>query len=203
MADNPVSRLQQTDAAGAARLTPPALVVGIGASAGGLDPLVHFFDNLPERTGLAFVIVQHLSPDFRSLMDELLSRHTTLPIHLVEDGMPVEADHVYLIPAKKEMIISGGRLLLSERSRQQELTLPIDMFFRSLAQDCGERAVAIVLSGGGSDGSRGIVQVHDAGGFVVAQDLESAQFDGMPKAAAETGVVDCICLLYTSDAADE
>src|SRR5688572_1395027 len=173
-------------------IAPPAFVVGIGASAGGLDPLVRFFDNLPGATGMAFVIVQHLSPDFKSLMDELLARHTLLPIHLVEDGMPVEADHVYLIPAKKEMIISGGRLLLSERDRQQELTLPIDMFFRSLAQDCGERAVAIVLSGGGSDGSRGIVQVHDAGGFVVVQDLESAQFDGMPKAAAETGVVDCI-----------
>ena len=115
-------------------------VVGIGASAGGLDPLVRFFENLPKDTGMAFVIVQHLSPDFKSLMDELLARHTLLPIHLVEDGMPVEADHVYLIPAKKEMIISGGRLLLSERDRQQELTLPIDMFFRSLAQDCGADA---------------------------------------------------------------
>jgi two-component system, chemotaxis family, CheB/CheR fusion protein len=167
----------------------PTHVVGIGASAGGLDPLVRFFDNLPERTGMAFVIVQHLSPDFKSLMDELLGRHTPLPIHLVEDGMPVEADHVYLIPAKKEMIISGGRLLLSERDRQQELTLPIDVFFRSLAQDCGPRAVAIVLSGGGSDGSRGIGHVHDAGGLVIAQDLESAQFDGMPKAAIETGAV--------------
>ena len=173
--------------------TPVALaryVVGIGASAGGLDPLVRFFDNLPTETGMAFVIVQHLSPDFKSLMDELLARHTLLPIHLVEDGMPVQADHVYLIPAKKEMIISGGRLLLSERHRQQELTLPIDVFFRSLAQDCGPRAVAIVLSGGGSDGSRGICHVHDAGGLVLAQDLESAQFDGMPKAAIETGVVD-------------
>jgi two-component system CheB/CheR fusion protein len=165
-------------------------VVGIGASAGGLDPLVRFFDNLPKDTGMAFVIVQHLSPDFRSLMDELLARHTLLPIHLVEDGMPVQPDHVYLIPAKKEMIISGGRLLLSERHRQQELTLPIDVFFRSLAQDCGPRAVAIVLSGGGSDGSRGICHVHDAGGLVLAQDLESAQFDGMPRAAIETGVVD-------------
>ena len=137
---------------------------------------------------MAFVIVQHLSPDFKSLMDELLARHTLLPIQLVEDGMPVEADHVYLIPAKKEMIISGGRLLLSER--QQELTLPIDVFFRSLAQDCGSRAIAIVLSGGGSDGSRGIRHVHDSGGLVIAQDLESAQFDGMPKAARETGVAD-------------
>src|SRR5687767_5872867 len=82
---------------------PPRFVVGIGASAGGLDPLVRFFENLPGDTGMAFVIVQHLSPDFKSLMDELLARHTPLPIHLVEDGMPVEADHIYLIPAKKEI----------------------------------------------------------------------------------------------------
>ncbi|HET9314658.1 MAG TPA: chemotaxis protein CheB, partial [Vicinamibacteria bacterium] len=166
----------------------PRFVVGIGASAGGLDPLLRFFDHLPPDTGMAFVIVQHLSPDFRSLMDELLGRHTALPIHLVEDGMPVAADHIYLIPAKKEMIISSGRLLLSERDRQQELTLPIDVFFRSLAQDRGDRAVAIVLSGGGSDGSRGIRDVHEAGGLVLVQDLESAQFDGMPKAALDTGI---------------
>jgi two-component system CheB/CheR fusion protein len=172
------------------RSTRPHYVVGIGASAGGLDPLVRFFDNLPKETGMAFVIVQHLSPDFKSLMDELLARHTELPIHLVEDGMLVEPDHVYLIPAKKEMIMSGGRLLLSDRYRQQELTLPIDVFFRSLAQDCGPRAVAIVFSGGGSDGSRGIRHVHDAGGLVLAQDLESAQFDGMPRAAIDTGIVD-------------
>ncbi len=171
-------------------LMPPRFVVGIGASAGGLDPLVRFFENLPKDTGMAFVIVQHLSPDFKSLMDELLARHTPLPIHLVEDGMPVEADHIYLIPAKKEMIVSGGRLLLSERGRQQELTLPIDVFFRSLAQDYGSKAVAIVLSGGGSDGSRGISHVHETGGLVLVQDLESAQFDGMPRAAIETGVVD-------------
>ncbi|HET9767280.1 MAG TPA: chemotaxis protein CheB [Thermoanaerobaculia bacterium] len=161
----------------------------MGASAGGLDPLVRFFDSLPRFTGMAFVIVQHLSPDFKSLMDELLARHTALPIHLVEDGMPVEPDHVYLIPPKKEMIISGGRLLLSERDRQQELTLPIDVFFRSLAQDCGAGAIALVLSGGGSDGSRGIRDVREAGGLVVAQDLESAQFDGMPRAAIESGAV--------------
>jgi two-component system CheB/CheR fusion protein len=173
-------------------VVPPRFVVGIGASAGGLDPLVHFVENLPKDTGMAFVIVQHLSPDFKSLMDELLARHTPLPIHLVEDGMPVEADHIYLIPAKKEMIVSGGRLLLSERGRQQELTLPIDVFFRSLAQDYGSKAVAIVLSGGGSDGSRGISHVHETGGLVLVQDLASAQFDGMPRAAIETGAVDHI-----------
>jgi two-component system CheB/CheR fusion protein len=191
MSKDPVDRNGRTDELGGRdlRIVAPRNIVGIGASAGGLDPLVRFFDNLPKDTGMAFVIVQHLSPDFKSLMDELLGRHTVLPIHLVEDGMPVEADHVYLIPAKKEMIISGGRLLLSERDRQQELTLPIDMFFRSLAQDCGERAIAIVLSGGGSDGSRGICHVREAGGLVLAQDLDSAQFDGMPRAAVESGAV--------------
>lgn len=170
----------------------PLYVVGIGASAGGLEALEHFFDNVPEKTGMAFVVVQHLSPDFKSLMDEILARRTRLPISLVEDAMAVERDHIYLIPPKKEMIISGGRLLLSERDRDQELTLPIDVFFRSLAQDCGARAVAVVLSGGGSDGSRGIRAVHEAGGLVVIQDVESAQFDGMPKTAREAGVADYV-----------
>ncbi|WP_434045598.1 MULTISPECIES: chemotaxis protein CheB [Sorangium] len=177
------------------RTAPPAAgpyVVGIGASAGGLEALEHFFDNLPKESGMAFVVVQHLSPDFRSLMDEILGRRTELPIHLVEDGMLVEPDHVYLIPPKKEMIISGGHLLLSERDPDQELTLPIDVFFRSLAQDCGTRAVAVVLSGGGSDGSRGIRAVHEAGGLVVVQDVDSAQFDGMPKTARDAGVADCV-----------
>ena len=146
-------------------------VVGIGASAGGLEALEAFFDNVPKPGGMAFVVIQHLSPDFKSLMDELLARHTDLPIHLVEDGMRVEADHVYLIPPKKEMIIAGGKLLLSERDRQHELTLPIDVFFRSLAQDCGRRAVAIVLSGGGSDGSRGVRAIHEAGGLVIVSEL--------------------------------
>ena len=167
-------------------------VVGIGASAGGLEALQHFFDNLAHDTSMAFVVVQHLSPDFKSLMDELLARHTKLPIHLVENGMAVEPGHVYLIPPKKEMIISSGRLLLCERDRQHELTLPIDVFFRSLAQDCGHRSIAIVLSGTGSDGSRGICDVHEAGGLVVVQDLESAQFDGMPRTARDTGVADWV-----------
>src|SRR5262249_14400272 len=141
--------------------------------AGGLEPLERFFEQIPPDSGMAYVVIQHLSPDFKSVMDELLARHTQLPILLVQDGMPVQPDHIYLIPPKKEMIISGGRLLLSERDRQQELTLPIDVFFRSLAQDCGARAVAIVLSGSGSDGSRGIRDVHEAGGLVMVQDTQS------------------------------
>ncbi len=175
----------------AARGAPP-YVVGIGASAGGLEALENFFSQIPKHSGMAFVVVQHLSPDFKSLMDEILRRRTELPIHLVEDGMRVEVDHVYLIPPKKEMIISDGRLLLSERDRDQELSLPIDVFFRSLAEDCGARAIAVVLSGGGSDGSRGIRAVHEAGGLVVVQDVDSAQFDGLPKTARDAGVADCV-----------
>ncbi len=186
----------QSESSSDSELVVPAgkelVVVGIGASAGGLEALQFFFDNVAATTEMAFVVVQHLSPDFKSLMDELLARHTKLPIQLVENGMLVEPGHIYLIPPKKEMIISGGRLLLSERDRQHELTLPIDVFFRSLAQDCGALAIAIVLSGTGSDGSRGICDVHEAGGLVVVQDLASAQFDGMPRTALDTGIADWI-----------
>ncbi len=170
----------------------PSLIVGIGASAGGLEALEAFFEHVPLDSGMAFVVVQHLSPDFRSLMDEILSRRTPLPVHLVEDGVRVEPNRIYLIPAKKEMIIAEGRLLLSDRGHDQELSLPIDVFFRSLAQDCEARAVAVVLSGGGSDGSRGVCDVHDAGGLVLVQDSESAQFDGMPRSARDADVADAV-----------
>jgi two-component system CheB/CheR fusion protein len=168
------------------------IIVGIGASAGGLEALERLFKALPDRTGMAFVVVQHLSPDFKSLMDELLARHTGMPIHRVEDGMRVEADSVYLIPPRKEMIVADGRLLLTDKAPQRDLSLPIDHFFRSLAQDAGARAIAIVLSGTGSDGSRGIRDVHAAGGLVIVQRPESAQFDGMPKSAHDTGVADLL-----------
>ncbi len=167
-------------------------VVGIGASAGGLEALEKLFDHIPSDSGMAYVVIQHLSPDFRSMMDELLSRHTKLRIHRVEDGMEVEPDNVYLIPPKKEMVISEGRLLLTDKDPGQGLSLPIDTFFRSLAQDAGRRCVAVVLSGTGSDGSRGIQEVSHAGGMVIAQDESTSKFDGMPKAAVETGVVDLI-----------
>ena len=147
---------------------------------------------MPADAGMAFVVVQHLSPDFKSLMDELLSRRTEIAIHRVEDGMAVEPNAIYLIPPKKEMIISGGRLLLTDKDPATGLSLPIDTFFRSLAQDCGERAVGIILSGTGSDGSRGIRAIHDAGGLVIAQSEDTAKFDGMPRSAVETGVVDLV-----------
>ncbi len=165
-------------------------IVGIGASAGGLESLEQIFQAMPENTGMAFVIVQHLSPDFKSLMDELLARHTRMPIYRVADGMKVQPNALYLLPPKQEMIISDGKLLLTEKDAGQLLSLPIDRFFRSLAQDAGPRGIAVVLSGTGSDGSRGICDVREAGGLVVVQTPESAKFNGMPKSAVDTGMVD-------------
>ena len=166
----------------------PSFIVGIGASAGGLDALERFFDNLPRDTGMAFVVVQHLSPDFKSLMDELLARHTELPIHLVEDGMPVEADHVYLIPPKKEMIISGGRLLLSERDRAagadaaDRRLLPLagaGLRARAPSRSCSRAAAATARAASATSTRRA--------GWCIVQDVESAQFDGMPRTARDAG----------------
>lgn len=170
----------------------PFPVVGIGASAGGLESLERFFANVPIDSGMAFVVIQHLSPDFKSMMDELLARRTNLPIHRTEEGAIVEPNHIYLLPPMKEMIVSAGRLHLTDKDPKQGLTLPIDHFLRSLAQDSAESAVAVILSGTGSDGSRGLVDVHQAGGLVVCESEESAKFDGMPLSAQETGVVDVV-----------
>jgi two-component system CheB/CheR fusion protein len=164
-------------------------IVGIGASAGGLESLERFFSRLPTDTGMAFVVLQHLSPDFKSLMDELLGRRTSLPIRQAEHEVLVEPDVVYLLPPMKEMIIRGRRLLLSNRDPRHGLALPIDHFFRSLAQDVGERAIAVVLSGSGSDGSRGIQEVHRAGGVVFCESTDTAKFSGMPLSAIGTNVV--------------
>jgi len=139
---------------------------------------------------MAFVVVQHLSPDFRSVMDELLARHCDLPIQQAEHNIEVQANRVYLLPPKKEMIIRGRRLLLSDKERTHGLTLPIDQFFRSLAQDAGPDAVAIVLSGSGSDGSRGVREIKRMGGRVFVENPDSATFDGMPLSALATGMVD-------------
>ncbi|MEM0984152.1 MAG: chemotaxis protein CheB [Planctomycetota bacterium] len=167
-------------------------VIAIGASAGGLEPLQAFFKALPDDTGHAYVVIQHLSPDYPSLMDELLSRHTQMPVRRVEDGMLIEADTVYVIPPKTHMHIEDGHLRLTEQSRKRDTPpMPIDVFFESLAEQYGERGSAVVLSGTGSDGSRGIPKVREAGGRTVVQD-STAKFDGMPTAATRTGAVDMI-----------
>jgi two-component system CheB/CheR fusion protein len=172
--------------------SPPNHVVGIGASAGGLESLEKLFRNLPADTGMAFVVLQHLSPDFKSMMLELLGRDTTMTIHRAEDGMMVEADSIYLLPPKKEMIIADGRLKVTDKDRSKGLALPIDMFLESLARECGSQAIAIILSGSGSDGSRGVLEIASQGGFVISESPKTAKFDGMPASAQASGVVDKI-----------
>ncbi len=167
----------------------PSHIVGIGASAGGLKALEQFFTHMPPESGMAFVVIQHLSPDFRSLMDDLLGRCTKMPIYRVSDGMTVSANSIYLIPPRMNMTIREGRLYLTERATTEYLSLPIDIFLHSLAKDAGERAVGIVLSGTGSDGSRGIRSIAGVGGLVLAQSLDTAQFDGMPRSALATDAV--------------
>lgn len=167
-------------------------VVGIGASAGGLEALEQFFEHVPEDSRLCFVVVQHLSPDFKSMMDELLARRTQIPIVRVEDGIELRPNAIFLMPPRKEMIQSAGRLFLTDKDPSQGFALPIDRFLRSLAQDSGSRSIGVILSGTGSDGSRGIRDIHEAGGLVVAQSEESAKFDGMPRSARETGLVDLV-----------
>ncbi len=168
----------------------PRLIVGVGASAGGLEALERLFEGMPTESGLSFVVVQHLSPDFKSLTDDILSRRTRLPIRVVEDGVHILPDTVYLIPPRKDMIIRGGRLLLTDKDPAQLVALPIDTFLRSLAQEAGDRAAAIILSGTGSDGSRGVRDIHESGGLVIVQEPDTAKFDGMPRSAIATGVVD-------------
>ncbi|NEV62800.1 chemotaxis protein CheB [Thiorhodococcus minor] len=166
-------------------------VVAIGASAGGLDALERFFQGIPDDTGAAFVVVQHLSPDHKSMMGNLLARHTSMPVVTVEHDMHIETNRVHLIPPASLMTASGDLLRLSPKN-PRGLTLPIDLFFSSLAREFGNHAIGIILSGTGSDGTRGAVAINDAGGFLLAQEPETAKFDGMPRSVIATGLVDAI-----------
>jgi len=167
-------------------------VVGIGASAGGLEAIESFFSKVPINSGLAFVIVQHLSPDYKSLMPEILLKRTSLMVHTAEDGMLVEPNNIYLIPRKMNMKIFHAKLHLTEKNNINILNLPIDIFFNSLADDFEDKAVGVILSGTGSDGSRGIRVIKENGGMIIAQEPDSAKFDGMPKSAITSGMVDYI-----------
>jgi len=168
----------------------PLLYVGIGASAGGLEALCDFFDALPADTGCAFIVVQHLSPDFKSVMNELLAKHTNMTVETVFDGVQVLANSVYLIPARKNLMLAEGKLYLADQMQNQGVNLPIDVFFRSLAESANEKSVAIILSGTGSDGSRGIKSIKESGGLILVQDPTNAKFDGMPNSAVYTGLAD-------------
>jgi two-component system CheB/CheR fusion protein len=169
-------------------------VVGIGASAGGLAAFEAYFSAMPKGapTGMAFVLVQHLLPDHKSILSELVRRFTDMPVFDVVDGMRVTPDHVYVIPPGCDMKIQGGVLQLLEPEAPHGLRLPIDFFFRSLAADLGERAICAVLSGSGNDGTLGVRAIKGEGGLVLAQSPETAEFDSMPKGAIATGKVDAV-----------
>ncbi|MBW8313178.1 MAG: PAS domain-containing protein [Rhizobium sp.] len=167
-------------------------VVGIGASAGGLAAFEAFFSGMPADAppGMAFVLVQHLAPDHKSMLSDLIRRCTRMPVFEVDDGMVVQPDCVYIIPPNHDMAFLDGTLQLLEPSAPRGQRLPIDFFFRSLAEDQGQRAIGIVLSGTGSDGTQGVRAIKGAGGMVMAQDPDTTEFSGMPLSAIATGMVD-------------
>jgi two-component system CheB/CheR fusion protein len=169
-------------------------IVGIGASAGGLAAFEAFFSAMPTNTesGMAFVIVQHLDPTHKSILTDLVRRYTRMQVYEVEDGMTVQPNCAYIIPPNRDMALLNGTLQLLEPTTARGVRLSIDFFFRSLAQDQRERAICIVLSGTGSDGTLGVRAVKGEGGMVMAQNPESTAYDGMPRSAIATGLVDYV-----------
>ena len=167
-------------------------VIGIGASAGGLESLEQLFGELPGDSHAAFVVVQHLSPDFKSMMDEILRRRTDLTVSRIEHNMPMQPKTVYLIPPNADLELEGDTFRLCDREISNGISLPIDRFFRSLARSRGASCAVVVCSGSGSDGSRGICDICENGGMVLVEDPEAARFDGMPRAAVNSGIVDFV-----------
>ena len=168
------------------------LVVGVGASAGGLEALSKLFDALPSDTGMAFVLIQHLDPTHKSMMAGLLGGHTAMTVQDAADGMVVESDHIYIIPPGTYLAIRDGVLRLTKPRDRHGARAAFDFFLRSLAEDCGKRAACVVLSGSGTDGSAGLTAVHDKGGLVIVQDPKDAGSDGMPRSAIRTGIADLV-----------
>ena len=169
----------------------PSYIIAIGASAGGLEEINSFFDHTP-LDGVAYVIVQHLSSDFKSRMAELLTRHSKLEILEAENGMTVKTNHVYLIPNDKFMTINNGDLYLSEKDKARGPNLTINRFFNSLAFESGVKAIGVILSGLGSDGTEGVKSIKNGGGMVIVRNPDTSEFSSMPSHAIATGLVDFI-----------
>ena len=167
-------------------------IAGVGASAGGLEAFTDLLRNLPARTGMAFVLIQHLDPKHESMMTELLSRKTVMPVREVKDEMVVEPDHVYVMPPNTDMTISHGILKLRPRTEVRGHHMPIDRFFNSLAEDQKSHAIGVILSGTASDGAQGLGVIKARGGITFAQDERSAKYGGMPHSAVAAGGVDLI-----------
>lgn len=168
------------------------LVVGVGASAGGLEAFTQLLGGLPPKPGMAFVLVQHLDPQHQSMLADILSKTSKMPIHEAKDGVVVKPDCIYVIPPDTSLAIRDGRLVLSPRLHSQHPHLPVDFFLRSLAEDQKSNAVGVILSGNGSDGVAGLAAVKAEGGITFAQDEKSAKFSGMPHSAISSGNVDFI-----------
>ncbi|MEG4033558.1 chemotaxis protein CheB [Microcoleus sp. S36b_A4] len=177
-------QLTETDA--------PFPIVGIAASAGGLEAFTQLLSHLPSDTGMAFVLIQHLDPNHKSLLSEILARTTQMPVNEVEDGVAVEPNQVYVIPPNTKMVVYKGVLQLSPREKIYGKYMPGDAFFTSLAIDRGHKAIAVVLSGGDGDGSLGLKAIKAAGGMTFAQCQDTAKFDSMPNTAVATGNVDFV-----------
>ncbi len=167
-------------------------VVGIGASAGGLDPICEFLAGVPSSSGFAYVIVQHLDPLHKGMLPDLLQRVTPMKVFEVVDGMEVEADHVYVIPPNRDLGFEAGRFAVLPPAGERGSRLPIDSFFRALADHARERAVGVVLSGMGADGTQGLAAIRENGGLTLAQPPASARFDPMPLSAIDADVVDIV-----------
>ncbi|UNU27289.1 response regulator [Microcoleus vaginatus HSN003] len=170
----------------------PFAIVGIAASAGGLEAFTDLLSHLPIDTGMAFVLIQHLDPTHKSLLTEILARRTQMPVNEVKDGIAVEPNQVYVIPPNTKMVVCKGVLQLSPREKIYGKYMPGDAFFTSLALDRGHKAIAVVLSGGDGDGSLGLKAIKAAGGMTFAQCQDTAKFDSMPNTAVATGNVDFV-----------
>lgn len=167
-------------------------IVGLGASAGGLEALEIFFNHMPSDSNMSFVIIQHLSPKHKSIMASLLAKCTQMQVFEMKDGIEIKPNCVYLNPPDKNVVIINGTLQLMERVKTEGINLPIDSFFRSMASDLGEKAICIILSGTATDGTLGLKAVKGEGGIAIVQDPDSAKYDGMPRSAIATGIVDYI-----------
>ncbi|WP_299754886.1 chemotaxis protein CheB [uncultured Pontibacter sp.] len=167
-------------------------LIGIGASAGGLEAIHLLFDHFPNNSSYSFVIIQHLSPDHKSLMAELLSKHTQMQVQEAENDMYTRPNCIYVLPSGKQLTIEHGRLRLEDKARSREPNFAIDLFFESMAKSRGKLAIGIVLSGTGTDGTKGVKAIKNAGGMVVVQDPATAKFDGMPRSAIDAGAVDFV-----------
>ncbi|MEN6449652.1 MAG: chemotaxis protein CheB [Thermoguttaceae bacterium] len=167
-------------------------VVGLGGSAGSLRVFEAFFGAMPADSGAAFVIIQHLAPDHASLLPELVAQHTSMTVVQAQDAVPVERNCVYVIPPNQYLGIRDGILFLSEPVKQDGIRMPIDFFFRSLAEDRQQQAIGILFSGAGSDGTLGVRAIRGGGGLTIAQEPITAQFDTMPRSAIATGLVDFV-----------